>query len=159
MGNRTEKTDVLNATRVDYYYDIDDPERFDMSANNRLMYYETYDTSMFPVEILESTTYYYYNCAGNVIRIVTHDESSGGGGGGIIMGMAMGGPGGGGLDACGIQYGPAWSQYKATRLEYAKNGQTVTYAIGEEWCWNGGGYLLGYDLTYAREFRYDGARQ
>ena len=27
-------------------------------------------------------------------------------------------------------------QYTATRFEYAKNGETVTYVLGEQWCWD-----------------------
>ena len=49
----------------------------------------------------------------------------------------------------------------ATRFEYAKNGRTVTYVIGEEWQWDGDpdNCPSAYLRTYAREFRYDGARE
>ena len=49
--------------------------------------------------------------------------------------------------------------YTATRFEYAKNGQTVTYVTGESWCWDQVATCpTNYAVTYAREFRYDGAR-
>ncbi len=49
--------------------------------------------------------------------------------------------------------------YSATRLGYAQNGTAVTFAVGETWNWTGGAPdPTGYDVTYAREFRYDGAR-
>jgi len=52
------------------------------------------------------------------------------------------------------------NQYTGTRFEYAKNGETVTYALGEQWCWDPevGGCPTNYTVTYARELRYDGAR-
>ncbi|MGB2988197.1 MAG: RHS repeat-associated core domain-containing protein [Phycisphaerae bacterium] len=49
---------------------------------------------------------------------------------------------------------PDEPQSSLTRLEYAINGQAVTYVLGETW-----GNGQEYDITYAREFRYDGARQ
>ncbi len=44
---------------------------------------------------------------------------------------------------------------------YGNNGQTVSYMMGETWTWDGdpGSCPTAYDITYAREFRYDGARQ
>jgi hypothetical protein len=56
---------------------------------------------------------------------------------------------------------------RATRFEYAKNGATVTYVMGESWCYDGvssqscyGGIdpTTNYQVLWAREFRYDGAR-
>ncbi|MGB2987711.1 MAG: hypothetical protein WBE26_17735, partial [Phycisphaerae bacterium] len=41
-----------------------------------------------------------------------------------------------------------------TRFTYAMNGRAVTYVVGETW-----DYGQEHDITYAREFRYDGARQ
>jgi RHS repeat-associated protein len=47
-------------------------------------------------------------------------------------------------------------------LGYAKNAEAVTFAVGEKWTWNGDCGVLphgsSYDVTFAREFRYDGAR-
>jgi hypothetical protein len=54
------------------------------------------------------------------------------------------------------------TKYTATRFEYAKNGQTVTYVLGEEWCWDRNPEHCPdpgtYKVLWAREFRYDGAR-
>ena len=51
------------------------------------------------------------------------------------------------------------NQYTATRFEYAKNGKTVSYVMGESWCWDQVATCpTFYAVTYAREFRYDGAR-
>ena len=75
-------------------------------------------------------------------------------GGGETMGF-----GGGGL-GCGI--GSEAKMYKATRFEYALNGATVTFALGEEWCLEDGQACEesgSYKVTWAKEFRYDGARQ
>ena len=46
--------------------------------------------------------------------------------------------------------------FTATRFDYAKNGRTVTYVLGEEWEENRLGNLYR-TVTYAREFRYDSA--
>ncbi len=75
------------------------------------------------------------------------------GGGESLMGPGGGGPGGGG---CGTG-----RRYTAVRLGYAINGRTVTYAHDEEWCWDGSAACEvqgSYKTTWAREFRYDGAR-
>ena len=50
---------------------------------------------------------------------------------------------------------PGEPQSSLTRLEYAINGQAVTYVVGETWTTGS----EDYDITYAREFRYDSARQ
>jgi RHS repeat-associated protein len=58
------------------------------------------------------------------------------------------------------------NKYTATRFEYAKNGATVTYVMGESWCWNEVSTqtcpytdpTTNYQVLWAREFRYDGAR-
>ena len=47
------------------------------------------------------------------------------------------------------------SKVTSTGLAYAKNGTTVTYVFGEEW---DEGQPIGYNITYAREFRYDTGR-
>ena len=52
--------------------------------------------------------------------------------------------------------------YTGTRMVYAVNGSAVTYVMGETWEWDGAGGCPTegtYGITYAREFRYDGARQ
>jgi len=69
-GNRTRKVDALNQTEVVYHYDLEDPLLYG-SNNNRLEYYETFDTSG-PDPVLVSTTWYYYNASGNVKQIVTN---------------------------------------------------------------------------------------
>jgi RHS repeat-associated protein len=54
------------------------------------------------------------------------------------------------------------AEYKAVRFEYACNAATVTYAAGERWCGdtnNPGAPPVDAEVTWAREFRYDGARQ
>ncbi|MBU0718801.1 MAG: RHS repeat-associated core domain-containing protein [Planctomycetes bacterium] len=50
---------------------------------------------------------------------------------------------------------PGQPKYSATRMVYAINGTAVSYVMGEVWEADGSGY----DITYGREFRYDGARQ
>jgi len=136
-GNRTRKTDVDNAVEVVYQYDINYPwgPNDEPSANNRLMRYVTCDVSA-PGAVCDlngastaliSTTYYRYNDIGNVERVITEKANP------------QGEP----------QYSSVW-------LKYAKNGEAVSYVIGETWdddCAN------TYEITYAREFRYDGARQ
>ncbi|MGB2985751.1 MAG: RHS repeat-associated core domain-containing protein, partial [Phycisphaerae bacterium] len=49
---------------------------------------------------------------------------------------------------------PGEPQSSLTRFTYATNGQTVTYVVGETW-----GNGQDYNTSYARGFRYDGARQ
>jgi RHS repeat-associated protein len=92
------------------------------------MYYETLDVSGEASSLL-ATTWYYYNASGNPTRIVTKPEAS--------------------------------TQYSATRLGYAKNGETVTYVLGETWEADGAdpdNCPENYDITFAREFRYDSGR-
>jgi len=33
--------------------------------------------------------------------------------------------------------GASESEFTATRLEYARNGEAVSYVLGERWCWDG----------------------
>ena len=75
-----------------------------------------------------STTGYDYNVAGNPTRIIAKPVAS--------------------------------STYSAKRFEYAKNGQAVTYVLGETWEWDGvpAHCPTNYDITFAREFRYDSGR-
>ncbi|MFH1109326.1 MAG: RHS repeat-associated core domain-containing protein [Planctomycetota bacterium] len=70
------------------------------------------------------------------------------------------GGGGGAMAVAGSDCGFSESRYTSTRFGYAKNGETVTYVLGEQWCWDPqvGGCPTNYTVTYAREFRYDGAR-
>ncbi|MGB2984853.1 MAG: RHS repeat-associated core domain-containing protein [Phycisphaerae bacterium] len=138
-GNRLTKVNTLNpfeSIEVVYHYDIEDPETYD-SDNNRLVYYETCERSGTPFFMRGmgggggectpvSTTWYYYNSDGNVTEVFTVKENP----------------------------EPGEPQSSLTRLEYAINGQTVTYVLGETW-----GNGQDYDVTYARQFRYDGARQ
>ncbi len=156
-GNRTLKVEYKNlftSFEERYVYDIDDPVTYG-SDNNRLMKMERYhidtsggsSSSSFggptpggagggPLAAgggggptLLSTTYYYYSNEGNVTRVVTNQAGT--------------------------------DQYSATRFVYALNGRAVTFVTGETWDWNGNPSFCPtlYDITYAREFRYDGARQ
>ncbi|MCH7704377.1 MAG: RHS repeat-associated core domain-containing protein, partial [Planctomycetes bacterium] len=68
-GNRVKKLDANNDLLVQYQYDYTDPATYG-SDNNRLMFYETFDTSG-PQNVLLETTWYFYNPAGNPTRIVT----------------------------------------------------------------------------------------
>ena len=126
-GNRTRKIDAVNQIEVQYHYDLEGTGEY-ASVNNRLMYYETFDTSG-GGQVLESTTYYFYNSSGNVTRVVTNQEGS--------------------------------NEYEATLLSYARNESALTFVVGERWDWDGDPAHdpTGYDIAYAREFRYDGARQ
>jgi len=72
-GNRREKFNSVSQRRTVYHYDIDDPGVYG-SNNNRLMYYEEFDTAPDPDELL-STTRYYHRPNGNVHRVVTQDEN------------------------------------------------------------------------------------
>ena len=154
-GNRTRKVQSLpGCDRIEtvYHYDVEKPEDPEEpvdygSVNNRLMYYETFDTAGAD-DVLASTTYYFYSVMGNVTRVVTKLEEPGDN-----------------------------PRYSATRFGYASNGQAVTFVVGETWNWER--CMCGqpccedtcedgpcpqqpcptdYDITYAREFRYDGAR-
>ena len=94
--------------------------------------YDSRNNRLMKAETLDATTYYYYSEAGNVTRVVTKTEDP----------------------------PPEERQFSATRFGYAQNGQAVTYILGEEWDWDGEpeNCPTEYDITYAREFRYDGAR-
>jgi len=57
--------------------------------------------------------------------------------------------------ACGV----GETLYTAIRLGYAANGRTVTFVHDESWCWDQvQACPTNYAITWAREFRYDGAR-
>ncbi len=132
-GNRLSTIDEVNEVETVYHYDVEDEAQYVYgSANNRLMYFETFDTSAYGHELV-STTYYYYNDYGNITRKVTQLANP----------------------------EPGEREYHATYLKYATNGQAVTYLLGEEWDWNGNPYseVYNYTVTFAREFWYDGARQ
>ena len=73
-GNRLTKLDANNDLLVEYEYDYTDPATYG-SDNNRLMLYETFDTSG-PQNVLLETTWYFYNPAGNPTRIVTSAAGS-----------------------------------------------------------------------------------
>jgi len=133
-GNRTRKIDHANQIDVVYEYDVNDALTYG-TANNRLMRYVTCDMSA-PGAVCDpaggstaliSTTYYRYNDIGNVERVITEKANPEG-----------------------------EPRFSSVWLKYAKNGEAVSYVIGETWdddCAN------TYEITYAREFRYDGARQ
>ena len=124
----TRKTNHHKDVEVIYHYGLEEPSEYG-SENNRLMFYETFDTTGGAHDLI-STTYYYYNEVGNVARVVEHPAGT--------------------------------EDYTAARMVYALNGNTVTYVMGETWQWNGQGDCPNegtYAITYAREFRYDGAQQ
>jgi len=140
-GNRTKKIQSLaGCDRIEtvYHYDYEDPVS-NGSYNNRLMYYETYETCRVfedyghtggcgtggeePV----STTWYYYNMDGNAVYVVTAKAVP----------------------------DPEEPKYSGTRLKYARNGAAVTFALGISW----DPYAPEYDIDWAREFRYDSPRQ
>jgi RHS repeat-associated protein len=52
------------------------------------------------------------------------------------------------------------NNYTATRFGYGMNDRTLSFAVGESWTWDGNAANCpqGYNITWAREFRYDGAR-
>ncbi len=132
-GNRLSTIHEANEVETVYHYDVEDEAQYVYgSANNRLMYFETFDTSAYGHELV-STTYYYYNNYGNITRKVTQLADP----------------------------EPGEREYHATYLKYATNGETVTYLLGEEWDWNGNplAEVTNYTVTFAREFWYDGARQ
>jgi RHS repeat-associated protein len=142
-GNRTKKIDTRGAfdiVEVTYTYDYEDPLTYG-SDNNRL---EKYTTCRRMGEMM-----------------------------GPMGPMAPGGGGGGPCTPLSTTYyyynevgnvtnvvtdkaNPLIGEprYQATRLEYAANGRAVTYALGETW-----GNEQQHEITYAREFRYDQARQ
>ncbi|MCC7290805.1 MAG: RHS repeat-associated core domain-containing protein, partial [Phycisphaerales bacterium] len=134
-GNRVMKIDVLNEIETAYVYDVDDGGVF-RSDNNRLMYYETWDTSG-ESSVLVSTTWTVYGDddaghderEGNPAWILTEHESD---------------PG----------------VYTATHFVYDL-AQRVWLMIGETWAADGadeGDCPDNYDVAWAREFRYDAAR-
>ena len=99
-----------------------------VSRNNRLVYFETLDAEPDP-PVVASTTWYYYSILGNPTWIVTKQSGS--------------------------------DDYTATRFGYARNGETVTVVLGETWTWDGQSGCetsQTYDITFAREFRYDSGR-
>jgi|CXWL01.1.fsa_nt_gi RHS repeat-associated protein len=51
-------------------------------------------------------------------------------------------------------------QFAATRFQYAMDGRTMTFSIGETWNWDGNptNCPTSYAIPWAREFRYGGAR-
>lgn len=67
-GNRLTKEDSIANTKEVYHYDLE--PQFGDSENNRLMYYESFDTST-GSDVLSATTWFYYNQFGNTSRVVT----------------------------------------------------------------------------------------
>jgi len=82
---------------------------------------------------LVATKWYYYNDDGNVTRVVTAE--------GTVLGY------------------PSVHAYSAVRMAYAKNQRAVAYAVGETWKWNSATDPTDYDVTYAFQYLYDGARE
>jgi hypothetical protein len=99
-------------------------------------------------------------CGVNVTRIMSRDEL-----GGLQNRAADGGEmpapegfgGGGTAQALGGGSGcvdASAQQYTGTRFEYARNGQALTHALGETWCWDQGSPLSApteYAVTCARQ--------
>jgi RHS repeat-associated protein len=185
-GNRTVKIDHYNDRRVEYHYDVDadaDPAVY-ASRNNRLMWYETWDTTDPAVPRSLSRTYYVYTydstderragkSDGNVTRIITEHVAEG-----AASGAEAGQRGLRGVDRPGFKAreaqderagdssgastaaacGAGETRYTAVRLGYAANGQAVTFAHDESWCWDQvQACPTSYAITWGREFRYDGA--
>ncbi len=161
-GNRKKKTRTIDADHWfedRYYYDVrpeepdpQNPMQYD-SFNNRLMFYETLEFSP------------------TVIFFGAMTQGSGP----TAQGSGPMAPGFGGpietlLSTTYYYYNEegnvtrvvtnedGTNQYEATRLGYARNGQAVTYGLGETWDHNGT-FITNHTVTYAREFRYDAARQ
>ena len=113
-GNRLSTIDEVNHVETVYHHDVEDePEYVYDSFNNRLMYFETFDTSGAEAELV-STTYYFYNDYGNVTRKVTELADP----------------------------EPSEKKYCSTYLKYATNGQAVTYLVGEEWTYPESDYAV-----------------
>ncbi len=113
-GNRLSTIDEVNHVETVYHYDVEDePEYVYDSFNNRLMYFETFDTSGAEAELV-STTYYFYNDYGNVTRKVTELADP----------------------------EPGEKRYRSTYLKYATNGHAVTYLVGEEWTYPESDYAV-----------------
>jgi len=177
-GNRTRKIEYRYNPeevlyRTEYTYDYQAPSTY-ASNNNRLMKSETYEMRWPWLESqLLSTTWYYYTVGGNVSRVVTREEEiiltesmsmmSGGGDPlsmeGSTAASAVGGEGG--FAAAAAPPPPTGTQYSAVRFGYAHNGQAMVFAHNESWTWDGVSacpVVGSYQITWAREFRYDGAR-
>jgi RHS repeat-associated protein len=155
-GNRLLKEDVANQREVEYVYDLDDPGLYGSRAN-RLMKTTTRNMAAAGNPII-SRTWYYYTAGANVRRVVTWDKPG--------DPQYYGGTGLEGEEPTIIYANDCQAQglaeYKAVRFEYACNAATVTYAAGERWCGdpnNPAAPPVDAEVTWAREFRYDGARQ
>ena len=74
-GNRLTKVDNIGEIRTEYHYDLEDPAEYG-SNNNRLMYFEVYDTSGASSTHV-STTWYSYSGDGNPVYIVSGDAGEG----------------------------------------------------------------------------------
>ncbi len=113
-GNRLSTIDEVNHVETVYHYDVEDEAEYVYdSFNNRLMYFETFDTSGAEAELV-STTYYFYNDYGNVTRKVTELADP----------------------------EPGEKKYRSTYLKYATNGHAVTYLVGEEWTYPESDYAV-----------------
>ena len=179
-GNRTKKRiDPPWGQEVWYHYDLEDPPLYG-SKNNRLMYEELMYSGTLQ---LVFTTYYEYSADGNVTRVITEQPAppaeeqfmaagapSLDASGIPVSPVAAGAPslpgvGDGGraeallLDGAAAMAAapPTGPQYSAVRLGYAANGRTVTFAHGETWT-GSSDCPSDYQIPWAREFRYDGAR-
>ncbi len=128
-----------------------------------------------------STTYYFYNAVGNPLRVVTEPGSTAAIAAAARaldsdMAAAFGTPSPTPLlsregseevlpDArfTGTADVPKAGEreYMAVRFGYAVNGTAVGFVMGERWRWDpdAGGDPTDFEITYAREFRYDGGRQ
>jgi len=144
-GNRLTKIDALNDRLTEYHYDIEDPDLYG-SNNNRLMYYDLFDTSGQSSTLL-STTVYYYNASGNAERIVTESH---------VATQARVHEG----DVSTFRRLDV-STFSSTRLVYARNGSAVSFVMGETWDPDGpdaDSCPDNYTVTFAKEFRYDTGR-
>jgi len=135
-GNRKKKiesTGGCNRIETVYHYDVDDPATYG-SFNNRLMKYQTYESC----RVFEDFGYEGSCGTEELVSTTWYYYNSSGNVTNVVAEKA---------DPYSAPL------YEGTRLEYARNGRAVTYVLGETWG------NEPYNITYAREFRYDGARQ
>ncbi len=126
-GNRLRKVDALADRWVEYTYDVSAGVDYG-TFNNRLMEERAFDTAGPPSEPGDP---------GTLLSRTWYYYNCGGNVTRVVRNEA------------------GSNVYTATRMEYAKNGRTVTYVLGETWEWNGQSSCpssASYAVSYAREF-------
>jgi YD repeat-containing protein len=145
LGNRLTKTDAVAQLRTDYTYDVqldpEDPSQWPgypgpvyPTHNNRLLYYELYDTSQTPEKLLRTVSYTYWD-TGEASNITIKDEDPTGGN------------------------DPAYDWHNDLALYYEGGRQTMRMALWDRWQTDGNGEPIPetYEMAHAREFRYEWA--